>query len=78
MSSEEMAEIGTTSAGFHYHSRTVFCHAAFPQRFITSGLESCTMKYFGLLAIVLSLAAAEIYFQEKFDEGAVFVAYIRI
>ena len=58
--------------------RTVFCHAAFPQRFITSGLESCTMKYFGLLAIVLSLAAAEIYFQEKFDEGAFFVAYIRI
>lgn len=36
------------------------------------------MKYFGLLAILLSLAAAEIYFQEKFDEGAVFVAYIRI
>ena len=78
MSSEEMAEIGTTSAAFHYHSRTVFCHAAFPQRFITSGLEPCTMKYFGLLAIVLSLAAAEIYFQEKFDEGTVFVAYMRI
>lgn len=36
------------------------------------------MKYFGLLAIVLSLAAAEIYFQEKFDEGTVFVAYMRI
>lgn len=27
------------------------------------------MKYFGLLAIVLSISAAEIFFQEKFDEG---------
>ena len=73
-----MAEIGTPAVAFRYHSRTVFWHAAFPQRFITRGLESCTMKYFGLLAIVLSIAAAEIYFQEKFDEGAVFAAYIML
>lgn len=31
-----------------------------------------TMKYFGLLAIVLSISAAEIFFQEKFDEGGAY------
>lgn len=35
-----------------------------------------TMKFLSVLAIVLALASAEIYFQEKFDEGSFFVVSV--
>lgn len=34
------------------------------------------MKFLSVLAIVLALASAEIYFQEKFDEGSHFVVSV--
>ena len=35
------------------------------------------MKYATLFAIVLSLAMAEVYFQEKFEEGRNFPSFLR-
>lgn len=34
------------------------------------------MKFFSVLAIVLALASAEIYFQEKFEEGSGFELFV--
>lgn len=44
-------------------------HANFYHLFLISEFNTYEMRNFCLFAIVLSIACAEVYFQEKFDEG---------